>query len=386
MRIAIFTQPLYTNYGGILQAYALQTLLEKNGHSVVVINRKYNFKLSLSLLFLRIASFIKCVIRYYLFRHKEVVVMNPLSPYYHTKWHGYDVQPFVSKQINQSRAIYSSKKLRQYLENNKFDCYIVGSDQVWRPSYSPCITDFFLKEVPSGANALKIVYAASFGSDKWEFSEEETRECAELAKRFDAVSLREDSGVALCLKYFGVKADHLLDPTMLLYKEDYIRLFESMQVHKSTGNLFCYILDESTEASHIIKSFVGKGYIPCYATVDVAPNKKNQYPYQLLVEEWLRGIYDAELIITDSFHACVFAILFEKRFIVVGNTSRGNTRFDSLLNMFGLNNRKVDSYRKFLQIKESLLDSEDIRHAQNLLSQYRRESMRYFEKVDLLRV
>lgn len=59
------------------------------------------------------------------------------------------------------------------------------------------------------------------------------------------------------------------------------------------------------------------------------------------VEKWLRAFMDARFVITDSFHACVFSILFHKPFIVMGNEYRGNTRFDSLLNMFGLTDRLV---------------------------------------------
>ena len=57
------------------------------------------------------------------------------------------------------------------------------------------------------------------------------------------------------------------------------------------------------------------------------------------VEQWLRGFMDADMVVTDSFHACVFSIIFNKPFVVVGNNKRGNTRFDSLLKTFGLADR-----------------------------------------------
>lgn len=60
------------------------------------------------------------------------------------------------------------------------------------------------------------------------------------------------------------------------------------------------------------------------------------------VEEWLRSFHDAELVITDSFHACVFSIIFRKPFICIGNKGRGSARFESLLSMFGLEDRLVD--------------------------------------------
>lgn len=60
------------------------------------------------------------------------------------------------------------------------------------------------------------------------------------------------------------------------------------------------------------------------------------------VEKWLRGFYDAKFVITDSFHACVFSIIFHKQFVVVGNKERGMSRFESLLDMFGLKDRLVN--------------------------------------------
>ena len=60
------------------------------------------------------------------------------------------------------------------------------------------------------------------------------------------------------------------------------------------------------------------------------------------VEKWLRGFYDAKFVITDSFHACVFSIIFHKQFVVVGNKERGMSRFESLLEMFGLEDRLVN--------------------------------------------
>lgn len=384
MKIAILTQPLHTNYGGILQAYALQTFLQKYGNEVLVVNRDYDNKISLKLILLRIGSVIKCFIRLVLFGQKEYILMNPFSPFYHNKWSGYDILPFVKKKINQTKEIRSTRKLRKYFKHNKFDVYIIGSDQVWRPCYSPCITDFFLKEVPSDSDAIKIAYAASFGTDKWEFSYEETEECASLAKLFNAVSVREESGVKLCEQYLGVCAEHLLDPTMLLEKEDYTELFNKARIPKRKENLFCYILDYNSEADQIISSLREDGYVPNIVSLYTNSTKESIRPCQLSVEEWLRGVYDSEMVVTDSFHACVFSIIFNKPFIVVGNKNRGNSRFDSLLNMFGIQNRMIETFDKFKSGYEFLKDSGDIINANILLNAYRQKSISFLETNKVL--
>lgn len=384
MRIAILTQPLHTNYGGILQAYALQTFLQRRGHEVEVINRDYNNRLNLKLLLLRLGSVIKSFICLVFLGKKECVVMNPLSPFYHAIWTGYDVLPFVMNYINRSKELRTSKALRNYLKGNVFDCFIVGSDQVWRPCYSPCITDFFLKEVPKETKAIKIAYSASFGTDQWEFSELETRECSFLAKQFDLISVREKSGVMLCEEYLGISAEHVLDPTMLLDAEDYIRLFTEAGAPKTQGNLFCYVLDDNRELEPIVSYLHSKSFDPVNATLSAVPTKDNPRPYQMSVERWIKGIYEAEFVVTDSFHACVFSIIFKKPFVVLGNKDRGNARFDSLLEMFGLQHRRVESCDLFMAAFDYLKSNSDLVFAQSLLSDYRLNSIGFLKRIELL--
>lgn len=382
MKIAILTQPLRTNYGGILQAYALQTVLRRMGHEVVVINREYNQHLTFLQFLARCASVLKTLILKLFFNRKDLVVKSPLSPFYTASWRGYDILPFVGKRINQSSRITSSESLKRHLRVNEYDCYIVGSDQVWRPCYSPCITDYFLKEVPSDTNALKIAYAASFGTDQWEFSDEETLECSRLAKSFDFISVREKSGVTLCEGFLGVDAHHVLDPTMLLSAQDYIRLIDEAQLPKSTSNLFCYILDSNPESEKIVQSLEREGYRATHAKLSTNPTRNNPRPCQMSVEEWLRGIYEAELVVTDSFHACVFSIIFKKPFVALGNPLRGNTRFDSLLQMFGLQNRLVLNYESFVENQTQLKTSSDLSGLDSVFRHLRQQSFKLL--TDLL--
>lgn len=381
MKIAILTQPLWTNYGGILQAYALQTILKRMGHQVVVVNRDFYWdggsKLSVKSLIVRVGSFIKTFIRIYVLRKEGYILMNPLSPYYHSKRSNIDPLPFVRKYINQSLDIRTSAKLHKYFKQQKFDLYVVGSDQVWRPCYSPCITDFFLKEVPSDPKAIKISYAASFGTDVWEYSVEDTKKCSELLKSFDAISVREASGIKLCKDYLGVNAIHVLDPTMLLEVEEYIRLIQRAKTQVSAGDVFCYVLDQNPEVEHIISSIEQDGYKSFYAGLD--PNK-----HKLSVEQWLRSFYDAKFVVTDSFHACVFSILFGKPFVVIKNKERGTTRLDSLLEMFHLNYCVVESYPEYVQRRKDLWESYDVKETRWILQIWREKSNNFFRSVDLI--
>ena len=222
---------------------------------------------------------------------------------------------------------------------------IVGSDQIWRPKYFYSrIEDAYL-DFAKEWKIKRITYAASFGTEEWEYTEEQTNNCATLLKKFNAVSVRESSAVKLCYDNFGVKAEHVLDPTMLLSKEDYIKLFKDYNAAQSDGNLFCYILDDGEEKKSIIDCVAKEKGLKAfyvnsrYEDLDASLEERIQQP----VEKWLRAFYDAEFIITDSFHACVFSIIFNKPFIVYGNKERGLARFNSLLSIFGLEERIVST-------------------------------------------
>lgn len=120
--------------------------------------------------------------------------------------------------------IDSTSSLRKYFKKNRYDAVIVGSDQTWRPKYSPNIYDFYLDFISKDKRIKRIAYASSFGVDDWEYSAEETKKCAKLSKLFDGISVREQSGIDLCKDHLGVDSELALDPTLLLNKDDYVTL------------------------------------------------------------------------------------------------------------------------------------------------------------------
>lgn len=343
MKIGILTQPLHNNYGGLLQCFALQTILKRLGHEVWVVQREYAGR-KLNLL-QRLFYNVKQVIKVFL-GHKYIGILNPQKVEYVTR----NTKYFVSEYINRKTDIITTTdNLRKCHLNYKFDAYVVGSDQVWRPRYSPCITNYFFDFLSPQDKVKRIAYAASFGVDEWEFSEEETSKCKDLLKLFDSISVREASGTHLCSKHLNRDdALHVLDPTMLLEKEDYISIVEREKEPKSSGALFCYILDESSEKKQIIESIVSQiNTIPftqmpkCKITYENLRDRLEDCVYPS-VTAWLRAFIDAEMVITDSFHGCVFSIIFNKPFWVIGNEARGMARFHSLLSLYGLQNRMIN--------------------------------------------
>lgn len=338
--IAILTQPLQNNYGGLLQNYALQKFLKGLGHEVCTINLTYTNS------YLRTVKgiFIRLILKYIL--RKNILTIFQTNP---SKAEAtiisQNTKKFVLENVHTTEIVSSIKEIykdKRYC----FDTYIVGSDQVWRPRYSPNILAFFLSFLGNSKDIKRISYAASFGVDKWEFSPFLTGKCKRLARKFDAISVREDSGVTLCKEYLGVTATHLIDPTLLLEKEDYVALIEKDQISGKPNSLLVYVLDHTPEKMAIVEMIKNHMGLEINSVMpEKTYNKESRKNIDDCVfppvTQWLRGFMDAEFVVTDSFHGTIFSILFNKPFVVIGNERRGLTRLSSLLKKFILENRLI---------------------------------------------
>jgi hypothetical protein len=373
MKIAILTQPLRYNYGGILQDFALQTVLRRMGHDVVTLDpQRYYYRwwrhirYSVALSWRKYLS--KCMNDKPLGKdHFLLWAVNYLlrhSLFWRIKWDVFDKKeqdnvtcilgkntfPFIDRYIKRQEYV----KLEDMVSPSDYDAFVVGSDQVWRPEYNSNLSNMFL-DFTKGWNVRRLAYAASFGVDSWSADADITERCKQFLKQFDFVSVRESSGIKLCKDLFDVEAEHLLDPTLLLTKEDYFSLLHLDKVPKSKGNLLVYILDYNEDKKKLIQQIVDRFHlVPFRVNSDVEDyglddiNKRIQPP----AEQWLRGFYDADYVVTDSFHACVFSIIFGKPFVVYANNRRGTTRFESLLRQFSLTNCLVSTSEEFQEFSD----------------------------------
>lgn len=345
MKIGILTQPLHANYGGLLQNYALQQVLLRAGHEVETIDWTPSNKSLRNRL-----SRIKWALLSTLFRNKfQKPRYQPTDK--EKRIIQQHTNQFIDSYIHRTKIISSIDGFSYQAKIGKYDAYVVGSDQCWRPRYNAFLSAMFLDFVKE-EKAKRIAYAASFGTDQWEYSPEMTAICASLAQKFDFVSVREDSGVRLCKDYLGVDAVHVLDPTLLLNKDDYINLIEAEKEPQSRGTLFNYILDpDANKTAFINKVAKEKGLqsfqvLPkCQAETRTKEDIKNRIDDCVFpgVTTWLRAFMDAEMTIVDSFHGMVFSIIFNKPFWVIGNANRGMSRFTSLLKVFHLEDRLLDA-------------------------------------------
>ena len=178
MNVAIVTQPIKANYGGVLQNFALQCVLRKLGHHPVTIDYRDSSPLW-----------------FYLFQTIKTILLYPfsskrraLTPYRNVFPRDKRIMKFVHKYIKLTDNQYLSYN-RDIIQKYKIGAVIVGSDQVWRPRYSPnCLYDTYLSFLKN-EKLVKISYAASFGVDSWEYTDKQTKVCKVLMKQFNAVSV-----------------------------------------------------------------------------------------------------------------------------------------------------------------------------------------------------
>lgn len=341
MRIAILTQPLRYNYGGILQNYALQTVLRRMGHDVVTLDpHRYHYKWwQYPILILRhtitryIRGYREVPIFAEWFRDKEIRVL------------GTNTFRFINQNICRKEYWDLTKDIKE----QDYDAFIVGSDQVWRPEYNRNLTNMFL-DFTKDWTVRRIAYAASFGTDTWSADEDTTRKCCEGIRNFDMVTVREESGINLCHHLFNVLAQQVLDPTLLLDADDYRKLFQQYDTfpYELPGKLYTYILDETSENQQLISNYANQTGMRFYTYNSKISDWKHPHTLeeqiQPPVELWLKGFEQASYIITDSFHACVFSIIFKKQFAVYGNPERGMSRYKSFFKLLGLQERFVRNY------------------------------------------
>lgn len=372
MRIGILTLPLHTNYGGILQAYALQTVLERMGHEVVIfVCPLRKFKLPI---WKKPLCYSKRIIKKYILQDSSTLINKEKIDFEKECYFRKNTQPFINTHIHR----YVVRKLEDIKEDD-IDAIVVGSDQIWRMLYFKSVwvtkraANAFLA-FTAGWNIKRIAYAASFGNNNPEIPKSEIEDCRKAISLFNAVSVREESGVEICKKLFGIDAQWVLDPTMLLSSDDYIKLIDSnMGQSRTTGTLMSYVLDENSDVSKLRATIAKEKNLRINKT-NIAVNgiEEDELIAQPPVENWLQSFLEADFVINDSFHACVFSILFHKQFIVYGNKERGMERFTSLLSMFGLQDRLVMSSYEYKPLTDI-----DYTKVDKILNEKRQDAMTF---------
>ena len=298
MKIKIFTLNGYFNYGNRLQLFALSRVLKninKKGVRIEVYWRK------------SLKTRVKELIRY----------RTPLAEKF-------------KKEIKLKR--FTKRFIPSRTSSTKCDYAMIGSDQVWNP-------DYFKNHrvlLGEGVGGQKISYAASIGTES--LVEEQLVLFKNKLRDFKAISVREVTAKDLLRPLTEKPVKVVLDPTLLLDKREYESLEERPQdVKEGEKYILCYILGDR-EHVKTIEKFAKRHN---YRVILFSDKKDSNYG----IEEFLYLIHHSELICTDSFHACVFSLIFERPFVAFKRSGGANymySRLKNLINTFHLKNREFN--------------------------------------------
>lgn len=294
-----------SNYGSSLTYYALGTVLEKMGKQILMI---------------------------------------PVAKKDGTPW---DIEcrrsiDFLSKyfRIGRERGF---DKMSEF--NGFCDSFMLGSDQMWNGSTVNLVGySFFLDFVDR--NKKKIAFSTSFGRDDFVATEEICDVAKDYLNRFDAISVREQSGVDVCKHRFGIDATHIMDPVFLCSADDYDRVAQDIHDPIPERYLLCYILDPTPEKEQLAQSIARHENLEIITVLGLKEHgyAKNRWHTGTLlpkidVAQFVYHIKHCSYLLTDSHHGTCFGIIYQKPYVAIANESRGIARFETVGRILGLENR-----------------------------------------------
>lgn len=324
MKYKIITIHCIPNFGSILQTYALAKFLKVCGKEVEIIDYR----------------------PFYYFKGRNIlrklypIVFYPIS-YFKQK---NKVDNFCAKNINVSSIKYEKLIDLKNISSGD-DVFISGGDQLWN-SFHPCGNDDAYKLVFVDTKK-KLAYGTSMG--RTSFTASELEEISQKLKDFYSIGLREQSTVPMLQKHTNVPVKHVADPVLLLDKKDYMEFVGSERMIKEP-----YMLVYMVAKSDLLNAAVEK--ISRERNLKIVHvsgfGKKCKYDYKLTTgpEELLNLIYYAEFVLSASFHATLFSVLFNKQFCTLLPEAGTNVRIEDILSYLNLEDRIIHSKDELIQL------------------------------------
>ena len=336
MKIGILTFHWATNYGAVLQCYALQSFLEAKGHDVKVINYKPHLYDDNIFTFLRFRKFLR--FRDYLNNRKKESALAD----------------FRDSRLHLTERVYSYKNIKPIA--SQFDVIISGSDQVVNPTFLMSgegygiISPTYFLGFPF--NGKRIGYALSFGCVT--YPEMACNIARNYIKKFDIISVRENTGIDIMKTMGRNDAFVVPDPTMLQKPQFYHSLADDSQTNKFTSYDYCFFIRHITERKQAINSIWKDKRI-------IWNNEDRDYS----LHGWLNKIKQAEFVITDSFHCVVMCLKLHRSFVVIteqkGNIGM-NDRLYTLLDQISLSERIIHKNQicEVVKFRDEIIDWQQI--------------------------
>lgn len=323
MKIGIITYHFGHNYGAMLQAYAMQAVLKEMGHDPCFVYLRKDYQFTNKYERPRRRSFkglcLTLVLR---------LLRKPLQRRYER------FEAFLAKELTLTKRYASETELSENPPD--LECYVCGSDQIW--NLQSGVNEFFYGNyVPD--NARLVSYAPSFGNN--EIPEKYVEKVRNLLTRFHHLSVREESGCEMVRGLTGRQVTRTIDPVFLIENHVWEKLADAPTLPQPY--IAFYALEMSTRASAIVARIskmtrlpvvvIAKGGIfmlTCRTRLAIDAG-----PREFL--GWLKG---ASMVLTNSFHATVFAMKFDVPFVTIAHSHR-NTRMENLLHLAGLEERLI---------------------------------------------
>ena len=348
-KIELVTMHRVKNYGSVLQTYANQKVLEEMGHNVEVLDyypERYTKKGMLE----RIRNQNKYLRKFKVLR---IIARILILPSYLKRFKTFEM--FLKKNIKLSEKIYYSY---DEIKNNlpAADMYMTGSDQVWNSEWNGGIDRALFWDFEEIKKEQRIAYAASFGKNQ--LSEEEKDITKKLLLGYNAISLREKKGVEIC-EELGVKdSREVLDPTLLLTSEEWEKIASNRFMDEEY--ILVYNLNRNSRIDKYAKNLSKKTGVKIkYISYQMHEFYKNGKMYcNPKVEDFLSIIKNAKYIISDSFHATAFSLIFHKEFVII-YPGKFSVRLQNILIKLGLEDR-VAVDEKDLKIIDKTIDYEKV--------------------------
>lgn len=336
MNIGILTFHWATNYGAVLQAYALSTFLKEIGHTAVIINYKPR----------RYDNSLWGFFRNRHFMHPILFTRNIVKEK--------RIDSFRCNYLSLSDRCYKRKDVEKVIAN--LDIIICGSDQIWNSSFlrsgeNKLTTTYFLDF--DNKSLKRIAYAASFGSTTY------PKDLSDIIKpilqTFNDISVREASGIDI-LSQMGINAKLVPDPTLLITKDIYDKLLSQGKLRSLDNSAFVYMLRNES----------------CHRALSLLSSKHNIiYSDTESIEQWIYNIKNAKFVVTNSFHCMIFCLLYHVPFSIVlrYEGAKGmNDRFYTLLSKCDLLNLITTENSDFTQAYNFNINWETV---DTVLSEYK---------------
>lgn len=336
------------NYGAMLQSYALYLTIKRLGYECKQISYDRFSHSKSTFQQIRECLFDK---KFFKLFQKGLIILKRKIQSYSTSKLNIRNRLFDQFMISIPHTIrYTDENIEKCID--QFDILVCGSDQIWNPNWS---NDIFFLEFTESVD--KIAYAASIGQSV--VTDDYKKILVNIIKKFNAVSLRENQLIEELSILSDRNIECVLDPTMLLEKEDYEKLCSAPIIDDSYT--LVYLLGgnkKNVKTARRISKLMGRkvAYIPYVGDYGFYDEKYSNYPLlDIGPKEFLCLIKNADAIITDSFHACVFSIIFHKNFYClerkeVLTKSNMGSRLITLLNDFSLQERLINSYDDYLNL------------------------------------